>query len=240
MPIDPRRLLSCLDLTLLDEATPPATIDALCAKAIAPVPTAAVCVYPEYIDRCRRTLAGHPVRVATVTNFPDGSADLERCSRETRRALAAGAQEIDMVFPWRALLEGCEQFGSDLVAACKLLCEGKAQLKVILETGSLAHPSLIARASHLAITAGADFLKTSTGKVTVNATMDAARVMLETIRAHGGHCGFKAAGGIRSPAVAAAYLDLAEELLGRDWANPARFRIGASSLYDELRASLAP
>lgn len=239
MSTDPRRLLACLDLTVLDEDASPAVIDALCAKAMTPVPVAAVCVYPEYVDRCRQALAGRPIRVATVTNFPDGGADLERCARETRRALAAGAQEIDVVFPWHALLEGCEQVGSDLVALCKRLCDGKARLKVILETGSLAHPALIARASTLAIQAGADFIKTSTGKVAVNATLEAARVMLETIKTHGGRCGFKAAGGIRSPGTAAAYRDLADDLLGPGWASPERFRIGASSLYDELCASPA-
>lgn len=242
MPVDPRRLLCCLDLTILDEDASPATMDVLCARAGTELgPVAAVCVYPEYVDRCRRNLlaAGRrTIKVATVTNFPDGGDDIDRAERETRRALAAGADEIDVVFPWRALLAGAEKVGFDLVRRCADLCHPRARLKVILETGQLVQPERIARASTIAIEAGADFIKTSTGKVAVNATVEAARVMLETIRSLGGHCGFKAAGGIRTRDGAALYLQLAEQVLGPGWACPARFRIGSSSLYDDLLTAL--
>lgn len=232
------RTLAAMDLTCLDEDARPDRIEALCRAARTRFgDVAAVCVYPEYVLLARQTLAamGAPaVRVATVTNFPEGSDDLERAMRETRRALAAGAHEVDVVFPWRALVKGAEQPGRDLVAGCKQLCGETAQLKVILETGHLAQPALIRQASNIAIQAGADFIKTSTGKGAVGATPGAAVIMLQAIRDHGGTCGFKAAGGVRHLVDATRYFDIAERTLGTGWATPDRFRIGASSLLDEV------
>jgi len=237
-----RRALAALDLTSLGEADTPARIEALCAQAAGPGgPPAAVCVYPEHIGTARRALdaLGLPdVRVATVANFPEGSDDAGRARRETRRAVAAGADEIDVVFPWRAWQAGDTDSGPQLVAACRAVATGRV-LKVILETGELASSELIRGASLAALDAGADFIKTSTGKVAVNATPEAARVMLEAIRARGGRAGFKAAGGVRSVADAALYLELADEILGAGWATPQRFRIGASALLTEIRAVIA-
>lgn len=236
-----RRALAALDLTSLGEDDTPATIEALCASAVgAGGPPAAICIYPEHVTTARRALEArglNAVRVATVANFPDGAADAARASRETRRAVAAGADEIDVVLPWRALRAGDEAGGSVLVAACREAAPGRV-LKVILETGELQEPMLIRTASELALAAGADFIKTSTGKVPVNATPAAARVMLEAIRDHG-RGGFKAAGGVRQIEDAAAYFALADEILGPGWATPARFRIGASGLLADLRAALA-
>jgi deoxyribose-phosphate aldolase len=236
-----RRALAALDLTSLGEDDTPATIEALCASAVgAGGPPAAVCVYPEHVTTARRALEAcsvAAVRVATVTNFPDGAADAARASRETRRAVAAGADEIDVVFPWRLLRGGDAAGGSALVAACREAARGRV-LKVILETGELQEPTLIRTASELALAAGADFIKTSTGKVPINATPASARVMLEAIRDHG-HGGFKAAGGVRRLEDAATYFALADEILGPGWATPARFRIGASGLLSDLRAVLA-
>lgn len=236
-----RRALAALDLTSLGEDDTPAAIEALCASADgAGGPPAAVCVYPEHVTTARRALEARglaAVRVATVANFPDGAPDAGRASRETRRAVAAGADEVDVVFPWRSLRAGDAAGCGALVAACREAAPGRV-LKVILETGELQEPALVRAASELALTAGADFVKTSTGKVPINATPAAARVMLEAIRDHG-HGGFKAAGGVRRLEDAGTYFALADAILGPDWATPARFRIGASGLLADIRAALA-
>lgn len=235
-----RRAIPLLDLTSLDEDDTPAKIEALCAAAIGPGGApAAVCVYPEHIGTARRALAERGlerVAVATVANFPDGSPDVERARRETRRAVAAGADEVDVVLPWRAWLAGDTDTGRRLIAACREASAGRV-LKVILETGELRDAERIRAASLAALDAGADFIKTSTGKVAVNATPGAARIMLEAIRDRG-RGGFKAAGGIRRVAEAAVYLALADEVLGPAWIRPATFRIGASALLGELRRAL--
>jgi len=237
-----RRALAALDLTSLGEDDTPARIEALCASAAGPggAPPA-VCVYPEHIASARRALDERGldgVAVATVVNFPDGAADPHRVERETRRAVAAGAQEIDLVLPWRAFLAGERGAARRVVDACRAACSGRP-LKVILETGELADAGAIRAASELALAAGADFIKTSTGKGATGATPEAARTMLEAIRAHGGKAGFKASGGVRTLADAATYIALADEILGEEWTDDAaHFRIGASGLLAEIREVL--
>ncbi|MFP4263096.1 MAG: deoxyribose-phosphate aldolase [Halomonas sp.] len=237
-----RQALALMDLTSLNDDDTDARIESLCRRARTPAGTpAAVCVYPAFVTTARRTLkaldlAGK-VRVATVTNFPHGGDDIMAAARETREAVAAGADEVDVVFPYRALLAGDEETGRELVACCHQAC-GDAHLKVILETGELRDPALIRRAAELAIEGGADFLKTSTGKVAVNATLEAAEILLEAIKASGRDVGFKAAGGVRTAEDAQAYLTLAERLMGAAWITPAHFRFGASSLLDDLLATL--
>lgn len=233
------RVLSLLDLTSLGEADTPARIRTLCAAAMGRHGSpAAVCVYPEHITTARQALGGSGVKVATVVNFPEGADDPARVERETRRAIAAGADEIDMVLAWRALKAGDAATARAGVDACRAVCGPEIALKLILETGELATPELIRQASELGLDAGVDFLKTSTGKVSVNATLEAADVMLTAIAERGGRCGFKAAGGIRSLADARAYIELAEGKLGAGWATPERFRIGASALFDAIVAEL--
>lgn len=228
------RLLPLLDLTCLSEDEPPQGIEALCAKVRATsLRPAAVCVYPEHVTTACRSLRGLPVRIATVVNFPDGGEDPERVRRETRRALAAGADEIDMVFAWRAFLRGDTSIALDVINAGRQAC-GSATLKLILETGELRTPEAIGAASVLGIGAGVDFLKTSTGKAAINATPEAAMQMLAAIAASGGRCGFKVAGGVRTPAQAGVYLELAQAYLGPERIDAARFRIGASGLFDAL------
>ena len=234
------RLLSLLDLTSLGEHDTSAQIEALCASArAAPVLPAALCVYPEHITTVRRCLQGTAVKVATVVNFPDGGSDPLRVQRETRRALAAGADEIDLVLPWRALLRDDAASADAVVRACRGVCGDGVVLKLILETGELGTPERIRQACAIGLEAGVDFLKTSTGKVPVNATPAAAAVMLDAIAAAGGRCGFKAAGGIRTLADATTYLELAEARLGPGWSDAAHFRIGASALFAELTAILS-
>jgi len=234
------RLISVLDHTSLGEDDTPAMIEALCRDAAAGATRpAAVCIYPEHIATAQRALdaaGARQVAVATVVNFPDGANNPGRALRETRRAIAAGADEIDLVFPWRAYVGGDREAGPLMLQQCKVSC-GARPLKVILETGELADPLLIREVCEAALDAGADFVKTSTGKGRVGATLDAAQVMLECVRARD-RGGFKAAGGIRTLAQAADYLDLAERICGAGWAKPGRFRIGSSALLAEARAAL--
>lgn len=237
-----RMALSMMDLTSLNDSDTDASIATLCRKTKTPFGSpAAICIYPAFIETAERALreAGmrDRVRIATVTNFPDGCVNVERATRETRAAVIAGADEVDVVFPYKALINGDAEAGRALVAACRDACEGKL-LKVILETGELKEPALIRRAADIALEAGADFLKTSTGKVEVNATLDAAEILLTAIRESGRDVGFKAAGGIRTTEDAKAYLELAARLMGDDWPMPAHFRFGASGLLDALLATL--
>lgn len=236
-----QRALHLMDLTSLNEDDTDEKIVALCRQAHSRAGNvAAVCVYPKFVALAKKTLLeqGTPgILVATVTNFPYGGEDTENAVAETRAAIAAGADEVDVVFPYRALMAGNSQAGAALVAACKQAC-GDKTLKVIIESGELQTPELIRAASRIAISAGADFIKTSTGKVAVNATLAAAELMLEAIAESGGRCGFKAAGGVRSAADAADYLVVADRLLGEGWATPAHFRFGASGLLNNLLLSI--
>lgn len=232
------RAMRLLDLTDLSDSCSDEAVDALCRKArTAPAPAAAVCVWPRFVRRACAALAGSTVRVATVANFPTGEEDRARVLGEVAGALADGADEIDLVMPYRALLRGETASAREMVVAVREVAGG-ACLKVILETGELGGAA-VETASRLAIEAGADFLKTSTGKTPVSATPEAAEAMLRVIAAAGRPVGFKASGGVRSLADAKLYLDLAGRIMGPDWARPSTFRIGASGLLDALVAVIA-
>ncbi|MBM7044208.1 MULTISPECIES: deoxyribose-phosphate aldolase [Rhizobium] len=233
--------LSLLDLTNLKDDCTPAQIETLCARAQSPYGnTAAICIWPRFVAQARSILGtDHAVKIATVVNFPAGDMEVADVSAEVREAIADGADEIDLVIPYHALLAGNEQAVTDMVAAVKAECKGPVILKTILETGELKDAALIQRASELAIDAGSDFIKTSTGKVAVNATLEAADIMLRAIRASGRKVGFKPAGGIGSVADAALYLSLADTIMAPDWAMPSTFRFGASSLLDDILSVLA-
>jgi deoxyribose-phosphate aldolase len=233
-----RRALVCLDLTNLDEDCDAAAIDALCSRAQTEHGSvAAVCIWPRFVAQAARALERTGIKVATVVNFPTGAEPLEAVLVATRKALEEGAEEIDLVVPYRRLMEGDAEAVTGCVQAVKDACGG-ATLKAILETGELADAALIGLASEHALEGGADFLKTSTGKVAVNATPEAAEIMLRTIRRHGGSAGFKAAGGVRSVEDAARYLELCDEIMGAGWAGPRHFRFGASGLLGALLAVL--
>lgn len=227
-----RRALPLLDLTDLGDACTARTVEALCRDARAGA-VAAVCVWPQFVDLCARALAGSPVRIATVINFPAGGEDVERAVEDTTEAIRDGAHEIDLVLPYRAFLRGDQAVAAGLIEAVRDVC-GRTSLKVILETGELRDRDAILAASRLALAGGADFLKTSTGKSPVSATPKAAEAMLFAIRETGARAGLKVSGGIRTVADAAAYLALADAAMGPDWVSPARFRIGASALYGAL------
>lgn len=237
-----RLALGLVDLTRLEADDGESAIRTLCHRARTPFGSvAAVCVYPGFIGVAREVLdpqelAGR-VRIASVVNFPGGNETPDRVVSEIREALAAGADEIDLVFPWHALREDDAEAGRSLVLAAREIC-GAHVLKVILETGELADPQMIKTAAVIAIEGGADFLKTSTGKVAVNATPEAARILLETIRDSGRDVGCKVSGGVRTTEQARQYLNLAAEIMGEAWITPRHFRFGASGLLDDLLATL--
>ena len=239
-------VVSMCDLTTLEGKDTPGKVAYLCRKALAPlaakyaVPACgAVCVYPNLVRHARRFLGdASPVHLASVaTGFPSGQYPLPTKLAEVRRAVGDGADEIDMVIDRGAFLAGEHAQVADEIAATKAAC-GTAHLKVILETGELVTYDNVRRASQLAMEAGADFIKTSTGKVTPAATMPVTLVMLEAIRDHffatGVRIGMKPAGGIRTSKQALHYLVMVKETLGDDWLTPNLFRFGASTLVNDV------
>jgi deoxyribose-phosphate aldolase len=237
--------ISMVDLTTLEGADTPGKVRSLCAKAARPDPSdgtvpavAAVCVYPDLVETAVAALRGTSVGVASVaTAFPSGRASLDTKLHDVRDAVAAGATEIDMVIDRGAFLAGRYLQVFDEIVATKAACGG-AHLKVILETGELVTLDSVRRASWLALLAGGDFIKTSTGKVTPAATPPVALVMLEAVRdfraVTGDVRGVKLAGGIRASKEAVRYLVMVNEVAGEDWLTPDLFRFGASSLLNDL------
>ncbi len=234
-----RTALACLDLTSLNDADTAADIDALCTRAqTAHGPVAAVCVWPRFVAQARAALPA-AIKVAAVANFPDGALDLTRALADIEAIAQAGGDEVDVVLPYRALLADqsteVAEFLSEVRFASRPLT-----LKVIIESGELHTPERIAQATRLALAAGADFVKTSTGKTQTGATPAAAAVMLKEIKASGlSAAGFKASGGVRSVADAAGYIAQAEAALGAAALNPQRLRFGASGLLTDIEAVLA-
>lgn len=234
-----RRALSLLDLTDLSEGLDLDGVERLCARAVTRHgPVAAVCLWPQFVGHARRFLNIRPVRVAAVVNFPAGGLEIEKTVSEARRAIALGADEIDLVLPWAAFAAGERQGPGVMLRSVRTVVPRDRVLKVILETGELKEEGLIRAAADFALTLGATFIKTSTGKTPVSATPDAAAVMLEAVKAFRKPAGFKASGGIRTVADAGTYLALADRIMGPRWATPATFRFGASGLLDQLLAAL--
>ncbi|WP_420402612.1 deoxyribose-phosphate aldolase [Nisaea sp.] len=236
---DAARALSMLDLTSLGDDDCPDIVAALLNRAETPCgKVAAVCIWPRFVAQAKSALEDTGIRVATVANFPHGRPDIAAAVETTHQCVRDGADEVDVVWPYEAWLNGHRELAGDLVSACKAECGDKAHLKVILETGRLQTGDAIAGSARDAIAAGADFIKTSTGKTRVSATLEAAHIMLEAIRDSGRPVGLKPSGGIRTTAQAAAYLHLADKIMGSDWATPETFRFGASSLLDALLTTL--
>jgi deoxyribose-phosphate aldolase len=248
--------ISMIDLTTLEGQDTPGKVRALCAKAKRPDPAdptapqvAAVCIYPDLAHLAAAEVKGTGIHVASVaTAFPSGRTSLEVKLADAKYAIEAGADEVDMVIDRGAFLAGNYQLVYDEIAAVREVCHKQAHLKVILETGELVTLDNVRRASWLAMLAGADFIKTSTGKVTATgmpvpltsaaATLPVTLVMLEAVRdyraAHGRQVGVKPAGGIRTAKDAIRYLVLVNETAGEDWLDPQWFRFGASSLLNDL------
>ena len=231
-----RRAIALLDLTDLTDDASEAGIDALCERA-ARHGTAAVCVWPDFVRQSIAALDGTPVLVATVVNFPSGDDRAHAVRVLTERALDDGADEIDVVLPYRAWLAGDATRAADVIAGVRD-ATSPTRMKVILETGALPDVAAIERAARFAIEQGADFIKTSTGKIETSATPEAAHTMLRVIAATERPVGIKPSGGIRTVADAALYLALADDIMGPDWASPATFRFGASGVLDALVAAL--
>lgn len=229
-----KKLITCLDLTTLSDKDTDYSVADLCRRAQTPFGnTAAVCIYSRFVPTAVQETAGTGIRIATVVNFPDGNSDLKKIAAETEEALKYGADEIDAVFPYRDFLAGNYQACENFLRLITDLCQKKTT-KIILETGELKTTSAIQAAAKMALQADVGFLKTSTGKTKVSATCEAANIMLETLKSSKYKTGFKASGGIRTTMEAKQYLILAELLMGSGWVNAKHFRIGATSLLDDL------
>lgn len=240
-PVEPdsatvaHRALPLLDLTDLNDDCSDDDVRRLCARAVTPHGSvAAVCVWPRFVGTAVGELTTTGVKVATVVNFPTGDEPVERVVSATTSAIADGADEIDLVLPYRALLAGDRARVEQMLSAVREAVSAPRHLKVILETGELGRPEAIEVATRLAIDHGADFVKTSTGKTKVSATLDAVRTILRVIARTDRPVGIKPSGGIRTVGDAAAYLRVADDIMGASWASPETFRFGASGLLDAI------
>ena len=245
-PDDGTRVIALIDLTDLNDAHAPDGLPDLVQRA-AEHGVPAVCVWPEFVADVASMLddAGDSggCLIATVVNFPSGDAAIDDVVAETTAALAAGADEIDVVLPYRAVLAGDHDTAATMIERVAEVVHGAtgrsgrpAELKVILETGELVTDDAVERAARLAVDAGADFIKTSTGKTDVSATPGAVERMVDVIATADRTVGLKPSGGIRTVAEALQYLAIVDRRLGQGWATPATFRFGASSLLDDALA----
>ncbi|MGB0505742.1 MAG: deoxyribose-phosphate aldolase [Pikeienuella sp.] len=235
-----KKVLSCLDLTNLNDDCTSEAVEALCQRAMSAAGhTAAVCVWPDFVAEAVQHLANSGVKVATVVNFPSGEEPAGAVMEMTENAVAMGADEIDLVVPYQSFLEGQEEKVFARVRRVKSAAGSDVLVKAILETGMLNDPEKIRRVAELAIDGGADFIKTSTGKVPVNATLSAARTLLEVIKQAERPIGFKPAGGVKTVEQGAHFIELADEIMGEGWVSPNTFRIGASGVWDDVMAVLS-
>jgi deoxyribose-phosphate aldolase len=228
-----RLAIGLLDLTNLNERCTDADVELLCQRAIT-AGTAAVCVWPDFVRQSADALADVEIAVATVVNFPTGDERPYAVRTVTERALDDGADDIDVVLPFRAFQAGDLTWCHDLLGEVRAATSGRAHMKVILETGELSGHHQMAAAARFAIDNGADFVKTSTGKTPVSATPEAVDALLSAIRDSDRRVGLKPSGGISTAEGAAAYLAQAESVMGPEYLAPATFRFGASSLLDAL------
>ncbi|MDO4435957.1 MAG: deoxyribose-phosphate aldolase [Cardiobacteriaceae bacterium] len=227
-------MIALLDLTSLNQDDDAAHIASVCGAAVQDFgQVAAVCVYPQFVAQAR-SLCPLNIEIATVVNFPTGERDLDSVLMETVQAIQDGASEIDMVFPYQSFINGDEEEAESFCRRVVELChKHKTRTKVILETGALTLEQVRAVAQS-ALNCGADFLKTSTGKIDRGATAEAVAVLLDVIRSNGSRCGLKVSGGVRTLAQAQSYVELTQSALGSSFLNPKQFRIGASGLLHEL------
>jgi deoxyribose-phosphate aldolase len=232
-------VIPLIDYTRLNETDTVDNINAFCNQALAATEfVAALCVYPKYIAHLKSRLIGTPIKIATVVNFPEGCTSFLEVETQISKALCDGVDEIDIVFPYQRFLNGDTTYAYQFIKDCRAMC-GDHVLKVILETGAIIDAELIKEASHLIIDAKADFIKTSTGKIAIGATVDAATAILHTIEKFGATkqdkpiVGLKVSGGIREWHDAFQYTQLVETMMGSAWISPQTFRIGTSRLLNE-------
>ena len=228
-----RLAISLVDLTNLADDCDAAAVHELCARAVA-AGTAAVCVWPDFVAQAAASMAESPVSVATVVNFPTGAERAHAVGVVTEQALVDGADEIDVVLPYRAFRAGELSRAAGVLETVRGITRERALMKVILETGELVDRDVIEQAARFAVDHGADFIKTSTGKTTVSATPEAAEVMLQVIAGSDRPVGLKPSGGIRTAADAEVYLALAESVMGLGWPAKSTFRFGASGVLGAL------
>jgi deoxyribose-phosphate aldolase len=237
-----RQMIGLLELSTLNIDDDAERVTALCRRAITPVgKVAAVCVYPRFVRLARSTLddvGAGSVRVCSVANFPYAGATIKAAVADIRAGLVSGANEIDLMYPWRAMLTGDRQGAIEFVQACKASCADRARLKVTLETGEMKDPQIIRMACEDVIAAGIDFVGTSSGKVGLTSTPQAVRILLQVIADVGGQASIKVAGGIRSYEEARQYLDLIQARFGPQWVNADRVRFGVSAVLDEMLTHL--
>ena len=229
-----QKILGLIDLTSLNINDTKEDIKNLCENAVTEfgcVP--AICIYSHFITDAVKLLKKSRIKIATVTNFPHGMHDIDLALFETKLAIERGSDEVDIVLPYHQIINGKTNLAGKMIKKAKKIC-GKKTLKVIIEAGELKTSKLIEEASIISIENGADFIKTSTGKVAVNATLEATEIMLQVIKQHGGECGFKAAGGVKTVIEAAKYLELTQKILGESYINSHTFRFGASSLLNDI------
>lgn len=231
------QILGLLDLTDLRPGVEADAIERLCARAVCvPGGVAAVCIAPAFVAQCARDLAGTGVKVATVVNFPAGSTDADAVAREVHGVIEHGADELDVVMPYGALLAGDIDGAARVLDTVAEIVQGRRIVKVILETGAFSERSAIVDAARFAVEHGADFLKTSTGTTAVSATPLAVGALLDVVRDTSRAVGIKPSGGISTLEAADGYLEQAEAVMGRAWIHPGTFRFGASGLFDTLCA----
>jgi deoxyribose-phosphate aldolase len=229
------QLIPLIDFTNLNEQATATEIEQLCAQSVTPFgKVAGVCIYQQFLPLVTERLAQTGIPIVTVANFPEGHADLNTTLQQIDAGLTQGAQEIDIVIPYQKFLAGDTQYVSNFLTACRAACPSPYILKVILEIGALNTHEAITACSQLAIQAGVDFIKTSTGKQYTGATLEGAASMLSAIKDSQTMTGFKASGGIRTQQQASSYLKLAELIVGADWINPRTFRLGTSTLVSAL------
>ena len=236
------KIIPLIDLTSLTIDDTEKSIIALCEKAQTPFgEVASVCLYPKFIKIAVETLQHTSIKIATVINFPHGDDPLLDTLHGIETALSEGANEIDMVFPYLTYQRGEKNKALEFVVKAKEICKKNILLKIIIETGELQSPELIKTITQDVIHAGADFIKTSTGKTRQGATLEAARIILTTIKAQANpRIGLKISGGIRTVTQALSYIQLANEIRGDHGVQPATFRIGASQLLDEIIPAAKP
>jgi deoxyribose-phosphate aldolase len=231
--------IACLDYTSLGDNDTEDNVRTLCQQAMTPLGNvAAICVWPEFVNFAKRTLVDDRIDIATVINFPSGEQALTDAVADTKKAIFDGATEIDVVFPYKTYLAGDHDAAFHYIEKIKSVCGDDILLKVIIESGALKQTDIIAAVSQGCLAAGADFLKTSTGKIATGATLEAAVAMLTVIKnfqdTQQKTIGFKASGGVRTVQDAAAYIHLVDLIFGESWLSPKTFRIGASSLLVNL------
>lgn len=229
-----QQLIPLIDLTLLDNNATHSDIETLCLRAQTPFgPVAAVCIERHFLSLAKKILAGSGIRLATVCNFPSGNGEIDGVAEEISQAIAWGADEIDCVMPYQAFLAGEVDYTKNYLEQVRRQCGDKI-LKIILESGAFSDFSQLKLAAELVIASGADFLKTSTGKISQGATPSAAKIILQTIKASQKPIGFKVSGGIRTEADARIYVNLVKDILGENYLGPHLFRMGASQLLNEI------